>query len=66
MALTSGKVCELLRLAMALLIGTAIGHAQQVFGNIYGTVTDQSGGGVPNGKVTITDQDRGSKFEARH
>ena len=38
--------------------------AQQVFGNIYGTVTDASGAGVPNAKVTITDQDKGTKFES--
>src|SRR5437763_16938920 len=37
---------------------------QQVFGSIYGTVTDASGAGVPNAKVTITDQDKGSKFES--
>ena len=30
-------------------------HAQQVFGNIIGTVTDPSGSAVANAKVTITD-----------
>src|SRR3954453_6408620 len=38
--------------------------AQQVFGNIFGTVTDASGAGVPNAKVSITDQDKGTKFES--
>src|SRR5947209_14336601 len=37
--------------------------AQQVSGSIYGTVTDQTGAGVPNAKVTITDQAKGTKFE---
>ena len=36
---------------------------QQVFGSIYGTVTDQTGAGVPNAKVTITDQEKGTKYE---
>jgi len=34
--------------------------AQQVFGNIFGTVTDPSGAGIPNAKITITDQERGT------
>ena len=37
--------------------------AQQVFGSIYGTVTDQTGAGVPNAKVTITDQSKNTKFD---
>src|SRR3974377_1829084 len=48
----------------ALLLGMVQGaFAQQVYGSIYGTVTDQSGAGVPNAKVTITDQEKGSKSE---
>ncbi len=37
--------------------------AQQVFGSIFGTVTDPSGGAVPNAKVVITDQEKGTRFE---
>src|SRR6476646_4419975 len=37
--------------------------AQQVFGRIFGTVTDATGGAVPNAKVTITDQNKGTTFE---
>jgi Carboxypeptidase regulatory-like domain len=37
--------------------------AQQVFGSIFGTVTDSSGSAVPNAKVVITDQEKGTKFE---
>ena len=37
--------------------------AQQVSGSIYGTVTDKSGGGVPGARVTIADQDKGTRFE---
>ena len=36
---------------------------QQVYGSIYGTVTDSSGAGVPNAKITITDQEKGTKFD---
>src|SRR6185369_6737813 len=36
---------------------------QQVYGSIYGTVTDQTGAGVPGAKVTILDADKGTKFE---
>ena len=37
--------------------------AQQVFGSIFGTVTDPSGSAVPNAKVVITDQEKGTRFE---
>ena len=37
--------------------------AQQVFGNIIGTVTDSTGSAVSGAKVTITDTSKGTKFE---
>ncbi len=37
--------------------------AQQVFGSIFGTVTDANGGVIPNAKVTITDLAKGTTFE---
>jgi hypothetical protein len=37
--------------------------AQQVFGSIYGTVSDPSGAGIPNARVVITDQEKGTRFE---
>jgi hypothetical protein len=46
-------------IALALPSGS---FAQQVFGSIFGTVTDASGGGVPNAKVTIVDQLKGTQF----
>jgi hypothetical protein len=33
-------------------------NAQAVYGNVVGTVTDESGGAVPNAKITIRDMDR--------
>ena len=51
-------------LAMAVLLGMAgNASAQQIFGSIYGTVTDQTGGAVANAKVTISDINKGTKFE---
>jgi hypothetical protein len=37
--------------------------AQQVFGSIVGAVTDPSGGALNGAKVTITDTQKGTKFE---
>jgi hypothetical protein len=37
--------------------------AQQVFGSIFGTVADPTGAAVAGTKVTITDQNKGTKFE---
>jgi len=51
--------------AVVLLLVAQVGilSAQQVFGNIYGTVTDKSGGAVANAKVTITDVNKNTKFQ---
>lgn len=50
--------------ALLVLIATAgSADAQQVFGRIFGTVTDASGGAVANARVTITDQSKGTQFE---
>src|SRR5271169_5049190 len=42
---------------------TASASAQQVFGSIYGTITDASGAGVANAKITIADPAKGTSFE---
>ncbi len=52
-----------LGLAVMLFASVSASFAQQVFGSIYGTVTDANGGGVPNAKVTITDQNKGTSFD---
>jgi hypothetical protein len=51
--------------AVVLLLVAQVGilSAQQVFGNIYGTVTDKSGGAVANAKVTITDVNKNTRFQ---
>ena len=53
-----------LGLTFALLFFSAsTATAQQVFGSIYGTVTDPSGSPVNNAKVTVTDVTKGTSFE---
>ena len=48
--------------ALTLLLGAVSpASAQQVFGRIFGTVTDATGGAVQNAKVTITDQQKGTQ-----
>ena len=50
-------------ISMVLFGLSGIASAQQVFGSIVGTVTDPSGAAVNNAKVTITDMQKGTKFE---
>src|SRR5690348_2960764 len=51
-------VCCLFALLFAMVPSRA--SAQAVYGNIIGTVTDQSGAAVPNAKVTVTDVRKGT------
>jgi len=44
-------------------IFTVSASAQQVFGSIYGTITDASGAAVANAKVTISDPAKGTSSE---
>src|SRR5450759_311714 len=46
-----------------LLVFCAAANAQQVFGSIFGTVTDPSGSAVVGAKVTVTDINKGTQFE---
>src|SRR5690349_20690843 len=47
----------------ALFALSSTAYVQQVFGSIYGTVSDASGGAVANAKVTITDITKGTSFD---
>src|SRR5205085_4205782 len=40
-----------------------VSEGQAVYGNIIGTVTDPSGGAVPNATVVVTDTDRGITYQ---
>ncbi len=55
-----GLVCPLLALVLTF-AGGMVANAQQVFGNIYGTITDPSGAAVVNAKVTVTDVSKGTQ-----
>jgi len=50
-------------MALALLFAANAAHGQQVFGSIFGTVTDAKGGVVPNAKVVITNVSKGTVTE---
>ncbi len=50
-------------LALAFMAGANVAHAQQVFGNIYGTVTDPNGAIVSGAKVTIANIAKGTQTE---
>ncbi len=56
---------RMLLIGMACVLGfnTSKGYGQQVFGSIFGTVTDPAGALVSNARVTITDVNKGTKFE---
>jgi hypothetical protein len=53
----------LIGLVVALTFSTSVSYGQQVFGSIFGTVTDPGGAVVTKAKVTITDVSKGTKFE---
>ena len=58
-----GRRMLMIGLMITLSFGASISYAQQVFGSIYGTVTDPSGSPVNNAKVTISDVTKGTSSE---
>src|SRR5262245_15544911 len=55
-------ILSMLMAMTALLALPQDGLAQAVYGQIFGTVRDSSGGAVPGAEVTITDLDKGTIF----
>ncbi len=55
-----GMVSPLLALILTISGGISA-NAQQIFGSIYGTITDATGGAVVNAKVTVTDVNKGTQ-----
>jgi hypothetical protein len=51
-------------LAVMLLFGR-FGHAQAIYGSLFGTVLDNTGAVVPNAKVTVTDDSKGTQTTAQ-
>ncbi len=45
----------------AVSLPTALGQA--IYGSVIGTVTDPSGAAVPNAKITVTDEQKGTKVQ---
>lgn len=56
---------KLAQCILGLLISISPTYAQQIFGTIYGTVTDAGGGTIPNAKVIISDEGKGSIVEVQ-
>ena len=56
------KIVAVVCVSLSTLITPIAAVAQAVYGNIVGTVLDQSGAGLPNAKVTITDTNRAVSF----
>jgi Carboxypeptidase regulatory-like domain/TonB dependent receptor len=59
-----GVVCALLLIGFAILSGTTA-NAQQVYGTIDGTVTDNTGAVVPGAAITITETTKGVVFTSK-
>lgn len=58
------RACPAVLLVLVLVLATPHWiYGQQVYGSIYGTVTDPTGAGVPNAKVVITDTEKGTRSE---
>lgn len=57
--------CSMLLIGIALTLASSlpVSYAQQVFGSIFGTVTDPTGAAMANAKVTVTDVNKGTKVE---
>ncbi len=49
--------------ALALFLSTA-GHAQAVYGTIFGSVTDNTGAAIPGATITVTDTNKGTSVTA--
>jgi hypothetical protein len=54
------QLCFGMFLAAILLVGR-FGHAQAIYGSLFGTVLDNTGGVVANAKVTVTDVAKGTQ-----
>ncbi|MDQ3211401.1 MAG: carboxypeptidase-like regulatory domain-containing protein, partial [Acidobacteriota bacterium] len=56
------KAVALVCVSLLALLSAGVASGQAVYGNIVGTVVDESGAGLPNAKVTITDVSRAASF----
>jgi hypothetical protein len=52
--------CVLALFACAIIVLVSPARAQSVYGTIFGTVTDKSGGAIPGATITVTDVSKGT------
>ncbi len=58
------SLVSVVALAMFMALWTPLAQGQAVYGSVFGTVTDPSGAAIPNAKVSVTDQTKGTTEEA--
>jgi hypothetical protein len=58
-----GSMRHLLLIASLALTAPVSSFGQQVYGSIFGTVTDASGSAVPNAKITVFDQTKNTRSD---
>ena len=56
------KLLSLIATVSACLALAPPAHAQAIYGNIVGTISDATGAAIPNAKITITDVAKGVNF----
>jgi hypothetical protein len=61
MKLNIRQVCLGILFLAAILLAGRPGHAQAIYGSLYGAITDNTGAIVPNAKVTVTDVEKGTQ-----
>src|SRR6266704_5777266 len=61
--MTMDRFPKLPALLFLFLAACRVSEGQAVYGNIIGTVTDPSGGLVPNATIVVTDTDRGVTYQ---
>lgn len=65
MKLINRQSCLGILFLAAMLLSGRPGHTQAIYGSIYGTITDNTGAVVPNAKITVTDDNKGTTSEAQ-
>ncbi len=54
-----------LLVSVACLLSFSSAYGQNVYGSIYGTVTDSTGAAIPNATITVTDETKGTSVTAQ-
>lgn len=62
------RICKTLACGLGAILFAFVpltSSAQAIYGSIYGTVTDNSGGAIPNATITITDTAKGTSINVQ-